>query len=144
MQDPFCHTSSVHVQRPPAEAFRLMSDGLLQGRWAWGSADREDLGDGLFRGTSIFDGKPTYVRLKPDADRLIVDYDVARDPDSLQFRNMARVIPGALLGLGDGTCVVDPPDLAAGLAVGRRLGPDGARSHEAEMFLIRGLLERDA
>ena len=48
MIDPHCHTSSIKVDRPAEQVFELMSDGLKQGHWAWGSAEREDAGDGIF------------------------------------------------------------------------------------------------
>lgn len=51
-QDPYCHTTSIAVNRPAEEAFRYMADGIKQGEWAFGSWDREQIGAGLFKGTS--------------------------------------------------------------------------------------------
>ena len=34
MQDPFCHSSSVLVERRAEIAFDIMSDGIQQGGWA--------------------------------------------------------------------------------------------------------------
>lgn len=142
MIDPFCHTSSIHVRVPAERAFRLMSDGVEQGRWAWGSFDRREVEPGLFVGTSVFDGKQTCVRLVVDAQRLTVDYEVGRTKDAMQFRNHARVLPGALLGLDAGSCVVS--------LMSWRLASQSEAAwqqtctvHEAEMYLIRGLLERE-
>ncbi len=143
MIDPHCHTRSILVAVPAAAAFRIMSDGLAQGKWAWGSADRREVAPGLFVGTSVFDGKETYVRLQADAARLCVDYEVGRSRDAMQFRNAARVIPGPVLGHGDGCAVVT-------LMTWRLTTQSDAAweqacvVHEAEMFLIRGLLERGA
>ena len=53
MKDPHCHSSSILVERPAQVAFEIMSDGLLQGQWAWGSANRSEVEPGLFKGTSF-------------------------------------------------------------------------------------------
>lgn len=143
MIDPHCHSSSILVQVPAVQAFELMADGVKQGQWAWGSWQRREAEPGLFVGTSVFDGRETFVRLHVDRERLQVDYDVGRTPDRMQFRNMARVIPGGLLQHGDDTCVVS-------LLTWRLATQDDAAwqqmstVHEAEMYLIRGLLERQA
>ena len=142
MIDPHCHTSSIAVAVPAEAAFEIMSNGVAQGRWAWGSADRREVEPGLFVGTSVFDGKHTYVRLNPDRARLLVDYDVGRSKDAMQFRNSARVIPGAVLGHDPKSCVVTLMSwrLASQTeAAWVQLGT----VHEAEMYLIRGLLERE-
>lgn len=142
MIDPHCHTSSIAVARPAEQVFDLMSDGLKQGHWAWGSAERRDLGDGLFVGTSVFDGAETYVRLLADRDRLIVDYEVGRSAAAMQFRNMARVLPGALLGHDEGSCVVSLLTWRLATQTDAQWTQMGT-VHEAEMYLIRGLAERD-
>lgn len=141
MIDPHCHSSSILVQVPAIQAFELMADGVKQGQWAWGSWQRREIEPGLFVGTSVFDGRETFVRLNVDRERLQVDYDVGRSPDRMQFRNMSRVIPGGLLQHGDDKCVVS-------LLTWRLATQDDAAwqqmstVHEAEMYLIRGLLER--
>src|SRR5437773_11378591 len=101
LRDPFCHSSSVRVARPAEVAFELMSDGVKQGRWAWGSFDRTEVSPGLFKGRSVFTGKEAYVRLQVDRPRFMVDYEVGASPEAMQFRNMSRVIPGGLLKIGD-------------------------------------------
>lgn len=130
------------VARPVELAFDLMADGVKQGRWAWGSHDRTEVSPGLFKGRSVFTGKDTYVRLHVDRPRFVVDYDVGGSPEAMQFRNMSRVIPGALLKIRDDHCVVT--------LLSWRLSTQSDADweqfcciHEAEMFLIRGLLERD-
>jgi hypothetical protein len=139
--DPHCHSSSILIERPAELAFELMSDGLKQGQWAWGSVDREEVETGLFRGTSTFSGKQTFVRLNVDRPRLQVDYDVGPAKDAMQFRNMSRVIPGPVLRMRPDQCVVT-------LLTWRLATQSDAEwiqfgtIHEAEMFLIKGLLER--
>ncbi len=142
MIDPHCHTSSIKVSRPASQVFALMSEGLKQGHWTWGSFDRESLGNGVFVGTSVFSGQRTFVRLLPDPDRLMVDYEVGGSEEGMRFRNMSRVIPGPMLGYGENECVVS-------LMTWRLADQNDAAweqfgtIHEAEMFLIRGLAERD-
>ena len=141
MQDPHCHSSSILVERPADAAFTIMSEGLKQGQWTWGSYQRREVKPGLFVGQSLFTGKDTYVRLDVDRKRLLVDYEVGPSEDAMQFRNMSRVIPGDVLKMGTDKCVVS-------LFTWRLATQDEAAwtqiscVHEAEMFLIKGLLER--
>lgn len=141
MQDPHCHTSSIMVERPAEVAFAIMSEGLKQGQWTWGSYQRREVKPGLFVGQSLFTGKDTYVRLNVDRARFIVDYDVGPSEEAMQFRNMSRVIPGDVLKMGGDKSVVT-------LLTWRLTTQDDASwaqisaVHEAEMFLIKGLLER--
>lgn len=141
MQDPHCHSSSIMVERPASVAFEIMSEGLKQGQWTWGSFQRREMKPGLFVGQSVFSGKDTYVRLDVDRKRLLVDYEVGPSEEAMQFRNMSRVIPGDILKMDADKCVVT-------LLTWRLATQDDAAwtqistVHEAEMFLIKGLLER--
>ena len=141
MRDPFCHTSSIAVARRAEIVFEIMADGLVQGQWAGGSFDRREIEPGLFVGRSVFDGKETFVRLDVDRARLIVDYEVGRSRETMQFRNMSRVIPGDLLGLGSEKAVVTLMSWRIASQSDAAWEQSGC-IHEAEMFLIRGLLER--
>ena len=141
MLDPICHSSSIMVERPAEIAFEIMSDGLKQGRWTWGSFDRTEVEPGLFEGTSVFTGRPTFVRLNVDRARLLVDYDVGASKETMIFRNMSRVIPGDVLKLGPDKCVVS----LMSWRLATHSDADWTQLctvHEAEMFLIKGLLER--
>ena len=141
MQDPHCHSSSIHVLKPAEVAFQIMAEGLKQGQWTWGSFDRTEVEPGLFMGHSVFTGKQTFVRLHADHQRLTVDYEVGGSPDAMQFRNMSRVIPGETLRMAPDTSVIS-------LLTWRLATQSDAEwtqfccIHEAEMFLIKGLLER--
>ena len=141
MIDPHCHSSSIMVERPAAVAFELMSDGLKQGQWAWGSLNRTEVEPGLFVGTSTFTGKQTFVRLHVDRDRFQVDYEVGAAKDVMQFRNMSRVIPGELLRMGPDRCVVTLLTWRLETQTDAEWIQFGT-IHEAEMFLIKGILER--
>ena len=141
MIDPHCHSSSIMVERPAAVAFELMSDGLKQGQWAWGSLNRTEVEPGLFVGISTFTGKQTFVRLHVDRDRFQVDYEVGAAKDAMQFRNMSRVIPGELLRMGPERCVVTLLTWRLETQTDAEWVQFGT-IHEAEMFLIKGILER--
>jgi hypothetical protein len=141
MQDPHCHTSSIAIARGAQAAFEIMSNGLRQGQWALGSMNRREVEPGIFLGQSAFSGKDLYVRLNADRARLIVDYEVGGSREAMQFRHMSRVIPGPMLKMEPDTCVVT-------LLTWRLATQSDAdwvqlsTVHEAEMFLIKGLLER--
>lgn len=141
MIDPHCHSSSIMVERPAAVAFELMSDGLKQGQWAWGSLNRTEVEPGLFAGTSTFTGKQTFVRLHVDRPRFQVDYEVGATKDAMQFRNMSRVIPGELLRMSPDRCVVTLLTWRLETQTDAEWIQFGT-IHEAEMFLIKGILER--
>ena len=141
MQDPHCHTSSIEVAVPAATAFEIMADGIKQGDWAWGSFHRKEVEPGIYSGTSVFDGGETLVRLKVNRENFTVDYEVGRTKDKMVFRNHSRVIPGPLVGRDANSCIVS--------LMSWRLASHTQQQweqlctvHEAEMFLIKGLLER--
>jgi hypothetical protein len=141
MQDPHCHSSSIAVGTPAEAAFDIMSNGLKQGRWALGSMNRREVEPGIFLGQSVFTGKDLYVRLRADRERLLVDYEVGASRETMQFRHMSRIIPGPILKMSPHECVVTL--LTWRLAI--QSDADWIQLstiHEAEMFLIKGLLER--
>lgn len=142
MIDPHCHSSSIMVERPAEVAFDLMSDGLKQGQWAWGSLNRTEVEPGLFVGTSTFTGKQTFVRLNVDRARFQVDYEVGAAKEAMQFRNMSRVIPGELLRMGPNKCVVTLLTWRLETQTDAEWIQFGT-IHEAEMFLIKGIMERE-
>jgi hypothetical protein len=103
--------------------------------------NRREVESGIFVGQSVFTGKDLYVRLQADRVRLLVDYEVGATRTTMQFRHMSRVIPGATLKMSDDACVVT---LLTWRLATQSDGEWIALStiHEAEMFLIKGLLER--
>lgn len=66
---------------------------MALGRWALGAFDTRKVGENLFRGTSLFDGKAMLVRPVGDPGKLLVDYHVGTSAARLAPRIMARVIP---------------------------------------------------
>ena len=143
-RDPYCHSASIEVAAPAAAAFAFMADGLKQGRWAFGSWDREALGDGIFAGTSLFSGAKTYVRIRADQERLMVHYDVgaAPDADDLMPRIVARIVPGPVLGMEENECVVT-------LTAWRTRDMSDRRwhqlqvSHETQVLIIKHQIESE-
>ncbi len=99
MSDRLCHTASIQVGVPAERAFAFMADGMKQGEWAFGSWQRRQVADDLFVGTSLFSGRQVYVRLTPDAGRMLVHYAVGPDSEQLLPRVIGRVVPGPELGL---------------------------------------------
>lgn len=100
------HATAVEVAVPAEQAFAYLADGMRQSEWALGSWRRERFGDGLFRGTSLFTGRPTYVRISATRELLLVDYEVGPSPDALLRVNSARVTPGPYVGRPDGISLI--------------------------------------
>jgi len=100
------HAASAEVDIPAETAFAYLSDGLKQGQWTLGSWNREQIGEQLFKGTSLFNGAETFVRITAHPEQLVIDYDVGPAPDRLLRINSARVTPGPAVGRPEGTCVV--------------------------------------
>lgn len=140
-EDAHCHSASIAVEAPAETVFAYLADGLQQGEWTLGASERRETADGLFVGTSIFDGSDTYVGIVAAAEHLLVTCCVGGAPDELLPRIWVRVVPGETLGRPAGTCVVT---LLAWRPVGQ--SDDSWRrtraTHETEVFLIKGLLER--
>ena len=138
--DIHCHTASIAVAVLPPIAFDFMADGVKQGQWSFGSWQRNQVADGLFTGTSLFTGQVSYVSIKTDPGKLLIDYAVGPDADNLSPRIMARIIPGDVLSLEPGHCLIS-------LIVWRTADMSDERwhllsvSHETEMYVIRHLLE---
>ena len=63
VDDANAHSASIAVHVAADVAYAFLADGLNQSYWALGSLERRALGDDLYLGTSMFDGKELYVRL---------------------------------------------------------------------------------
>ena len=106
MSDPLFHGATAEIAVSARQAFAYLSDGLRQGDWTLGSWQREQIGDRLFRGVSLFDGTTTYVRITANPDWLVVDYEVGPSLELMPRVNSARIVPGPALGRDEGTCLV--------------------------------------
>ena len=122
-------------------ALDFLKDGLALGRWALGCWSTEAVGEGIFRGRSLFDDGPCYVM--PVADRALgrVDYHVGADRESLVPRIHALAVPTPATSAGHDTCMVT-------LSARRDDAMDDARwlrlvrCHDTEILLIQALLAR--
>ena len=137
------HCATAACDASPEVAFSLLADGSRLGSWSLGCWGAEPVGDGVLRGSSLFDGSTSYVRADPDPARLGVDYAVGSGPDELVHRISARVVPGAGLGMGAGRCLVT---LLAWRAadVSEERWRQLAAAHEAEILLLRARIEEAA
>jgi hypothetical protein len=80
------------------------------------------------------------VRVEPDRERLVVEFAVGGDPESLVRRISARVLSGEPLGYGTDRCLVTlvawrPADMTD--ERWKRL----VASHAAEILLLKGRIE---
>jgi hypothetical protein len=137
------HCATAVCDAPASVAFAVLADPARLGTWALGCWGTEAAGEGVVRGTSLFDGSQAYVRADADRARLGVDFSVGDEPDRLVHRLSARVLPGGALGYGDERCLVTllawrPEDMPDDRWV--RL----ATSHETEILLLRARIEESA
>ena len=49
------HAATAEVGVSAKQAFEYVADGIRQGEWTLGCWDREQIGDDLFRGRSLYD-----------------------------------------------------------------------------------------
>lgn len=129
-----CDASAPH-------AFAYLADAERLGDWALGCWDTRAAEGDLVRGTSLFDGCATFVRVRPHADCLTVDFEVGGDPAVLVRRISARVVPGEDLE-------ADVERSLVMLLAWRTASMDDERwhrltaSHNAEVLLLCERIER--
>lgn len=122
------------------EAFAFLADGMNQRYWALGSWDRRQLDEDLYAGNSLFDGSELLIRVVPQPDLLLVDFETGTSPEKLDHHVEARVIPGLTLGHPSDHCLLI-------LTVFRGAGMDDAlwtrfwHVFETEIHMIKGRLE---
>jgi hypothetical protein len=102
----FAHEASIEIAVPAEAAFAYIADGMKQGEWALGSWNRRPAAGGVFVGTSLFDGSQLSIRLTAHPELMLVVYDTGGSADDLRPMVWGRVVPGPVLGLADGHCVV--------------------------------------
>jgi hypothetical protein len=135
------HACTALVEVEAETAFTFLADPKALSGWAlgcWGASVDEA---GRFHGRSLFSDEETWGRIDADPARLVIDYLVGSRPDDFSRWISARVVPGPVTGRNDNVCLVT-------LTAWRAAGMDDARwrqlvaAHEAEIFLIKGQLER--
>jgi hypothetical protein len=142
-RDDRVHTASAVIDVAPRQAFTFLADGISLGRWALGCFETKAMGDGVFAGRSLFDGRALYVRIEPSEGELAVTYRVGSQPDRLSPRISAKVSPLEPGSSECERCLVSliaerTPDMSD--ERWRQL----AVTHETEILLIKGQLERMA
>jgi hypothetical protein len=134
------HCSTTVCERAAPDAFAFLADASKLGSWALGCWGARAIGDGMVRGTSLFDGEESVVRVSPGAD-LTVDYLVGDDERSLTPRISARVVPGPVTGRPASVCLVT-------VLAWRPLEMSDARwarltaSHDVEVLLLKAEMEK--
>jgi hypothetical protein len=137
------HCVSSLCAAPAEVAFSYLADVSHLGEWALGCWGGEPAADGIVAGTSLFDGTRSYARTMPDAERMVVDFEVGPEPGSLVGRISCRVVPGEALGGDAGSSLVI-------LLAWRTASMDDERwrrltvAHDAEILLLRGRIEAEA
>ena len=122
----------------PDHAFAYLSDPHRLGEWAFGCWEAVEVEGGTVRGTSLFDGAETVVRVRRAGHR-IVDYEVGAPRARSCGRISARVVPGDEVGEPGTSLVV--------LTAWRERSMDDDRwhrlavAHEAEILLLRHGIE---
>jgi hypothetical protein len=141
MSDALADAATELVSAPAEAAFAFLSDGRTLGRWAFGCWNTEAVDGGLFRGHSLFDEAPLWVRVDADKQRLVVTFHVGSSAAALSPRIVAMVVPGPRTGRPEGVCLVT-------LLAWRDTAMDDSRwkrlrvGHAAEILLLKALIER--
>lgn len=136
------HATAIDLAVPGPRAFAFMADRAKLDRWSFGTWKTTLHDDGMTEGRALFDDAVTWVRIDADAARGVIDYHLGAKPDALMPRIMARVVPGAVVGLDANHCVLT-------LIAWRGAAMDDARwrrltaAHEFEIVLLKSLIERD-
>lgn len=136
------HCVSSLCSASPDHAFAYLTDLNRLGEWSLGCWETRAK-DGVVRGTSLFDGAETLVRMIPVPEQRIVDFEVGDDPERLVRRISARVVSGEDLG-------GSPESSLVILSAWRTESMDDERwrrlvvAHEAEILLLRHGIERSA
>ena len=117
-------------------AYRFLADGRLLGRWALGCFGARRVARGLFRGRSLFDGKPLLVRPVGDGTNLTVHYFAGASRKALAARIYARAEKRGARRCSVSLVAVRPKNMKS--ERWKRL----IACHEVEVLLIQALLER--
>ena len=135
------HAVSIELASTAELAFSYLSNPVNVGKWALGCWETEATEEeGMFSGTSLFDGEKQYFRADIDADRCLVDFYLGK-PQSLKPRISIRVIPGSAISKEDSCCVVTLSAWRDAQMNDERWGRLCA-VHEAEIHLLKALIEQ--
>lgn len=138
--DPLCHTVSAEIKVSAESAFQYLADPIKLGRWALGCFDTQPTEtDGLYKGTSLFDGSEAWVRIETDPNRFIIDYHVG-DAEHQLPRISTRVVPGPNYEGDSKHCIVSMMAWRTADMSPKRWQRLCA-THDAEILMIQAQLE---
>ena len=138
--DPLCHTVTAEIAVPAESAFRYLADPLKLGLWALGCFDTQPTEtDGLFKGTSLFDGSEAWFRIETDPKRFLIDYLVGDSKNQLP-RISTRIVPGSNYGRDAEHCMVSMIAWRVSDMSDHRWQRLCA-THDAEILMIQAQLE---
>ena len=138
--DPLCHSVTAEIAVPAESAFRYLADPVKLGRWALGCFDTQPTGtDGLFKGTSLFDGSEAWFRIETDLKRFLIDYHVGDSKNQLP-RISTRIVPGPNYGRDAEHCMVSMIAWRVSDMSDHRWQRLCA-THDAEILMIQAQLE---
>jgi hypothetical protein len=100
-----CHCATIVCDVRADVAYAFLADPSSLGTWALGCWGATRVGDDGVRGTSLFDGEETFVRLSRAPEVRVVDYAVG-EAEVARSRISARVTPASDIGGTDEQCVV--------------------------------------
>ncbi len=141
MSDGLSHCVTALCEVAAHRALAFLADGLAVGRWALGCMNTASVGDGVYRGISLFDGSQMFAMPVAHAALGIVEFHVGAEPTKLVPRIIAKVVSGPEIGRGADQCLVSLiawRDAAMSDDRWRRL----CATHEAEIYLLRAQIER--
>lgn len=133
------HLAAAQIDAPADFALTQLADARAIGRWTLGSMDFTPLGDGLWQGTSLFDGATSIVEIVAHRALGLIDYHVgtaeARVP-----RISIRVTPGPDWGLRADQCLAAMTTWRAGWMEDDRWERT-RKTHEVEALLFKAQIE---
>lgn len=138
--DPLCHTVTAEIAVPAESAFRYLADPVKLGLWALGCFDTHSTGkNGLYKGTSLFDGSEAWFRIETDPKRFLIDYHVGDSKQQLP-RISTRIVPGPNYGQDAEHCMVSMMAWRTSDMSNHRWQRLCA-THDAEILMIQAQLE---
>lgn len=133
------HMTAILAEVPAAFAFARLSEPAFVGGWSLGSLGLTEVAEGVYRGTSLFDGSAAHVDIRPVPALGLIDFGVgsltARTP-----RIYIRVTPGPDLRHPEGRCQIALHALRAADSPDERWART-CITHETEILLIKAQLE---
>lgn len=137
----YAHHITTFVQTPAAFAFEKLSSAAFVGGWSLGSMRLTPVGNGVYRGVSLFDGAEAFVEIHPVPEHGLIDFSVGTLESRLP-RIFIRVVSGASIGYDEGCSFVSLHAMRATTATDAAWART-CTVHETESLLIKAQLETE-